>query len=113
MYYKYKIKRVIKRAITWFFDEEIEIIGCNNIDEVIAKRKKGDKVFKLAGSGEYILYTKEDELKRVMNKFDEMNLPMQLHDSSDSVRRRSNWSNSLNYKEQVINIIRTINNSWE
>lgn len=102
MFYPFKIVRVVERAITWFFEEETETIGCHDIDEVYAKRKKGDKVFKLVGHGEYKRYTKENAIEDAIDQLDKT-----FYDCND-------WSNKWNYNDDVARIIKTIGNTnWD
>ena len=102
MYYPFKIVRVVKRAITWFFEEETETIGCHDIHEVYAKQKKGDKVFKLVGHGEYKPYTKVNALEDAINQLDE------------TFYQYSDWSNKWNRNDDVAKVIKTIGNTnWD
>lgn len=100
MYYPFKIVRVVKRAITWFFEEETETIGCHDIDEVYAKLLKGDKVFKLVGNGNYEPYTKIGALQDAIDQLDET-----FYDCND-------WSNKWNRNDDVVRIIKTISNTY-
>ena len=110
MYWKFKIIRVVERAITWFFEEEIKTIGCRNINEVNNKLQKGDKVFKLA-KGEYIPYTINDEIERALK---ELNKSILDYNNCNSIQTPNNYDDHWNRNDDIKRIIKTITNSnWD
>ena len=109
MQYKYKIVRIIKRAITWFFPEETETIWCITIGQVNAALEEGDKVFKLDSStGNYEPYTKYDEVNRILDQ------SIEQYDNYDSMQTPGKWDDHWDYKNDYTKVLKMITNTkWD
>ena len=107
MKHPFKIVRVVKRAITWFFEEETETIGCNSLEDVNANLQKGDKVLKLSNKGIYRDYDKFEYASQILD------MTIKHYDESNSIQTPGKWRNHWDEIKAYESILERLSNKWD